>query len=355
MSDNRILQLLARKLANEATADELSELQDLLDQYPDGLYYEEFLKQLWAKPAVNETDTEIAYQLHKLKYADEFKPSVSPNPVSSIYSKSYKYLAGVLTCLLLSVGIFYSYKKNINQAKAVLNTQIFAGKGIRKKVTLPDGTQVWLNSNSKLNFNDDLNAQTTRIVHLEGEAYFSVTKNKHKPFIIYTKQFSIKVLGTVFNVKAYPGDRTNEAALLHGSIELTVLSGQKQKIMLKPNEKFIMTGKATSKTGLLFQDTVEQRNLSIQSIKPVEIQSQQYTEETAWLDNRLVFKNETFDELAPRLERWYNVNIHIENAAINGYHFTGIFQNESLDQALKAMQLIKPFKYKINNDEVTID
>jgi ferric-dicitrate binding protein FerR (iron transport regulator) len=116
-----------------------------------------------------------------------------------------------------------------------------------------------------------------------------------------------------------------------------------------------MGGKEASRTGLLSQDTLEQRNLSIQSIKPVEIHSQQYIEETSWLDNKLVFKNETFEELSPRLERWYNVNIRVKNTEMNAYHFTGIFQNESLDQALHAMQLIKPFKYKISNDEVTIE
>jgi ferric-dicitrate binding protein FerR (iron transport regulator) len=116
-----------------------------------------------------------------------------------------------------------------------------------------------------------------------------------------------------------------------------------------------MAGTKPSVSGALPADSLEQRHLSIQSIKPVEIHSQQYIEETSWLDNKLVFKNETFEELAPRLERWFNVSIHVNNGGMNTSHFTGIFQNESLDQALRAMQLIKPFKYKISNDEVIID
>jgi ferric-dicitrate binding protein FerR (iron transport regulator) len=163
-------------------------------------------------------------------------------------------------------------------------------------------------------------------------------------------------LGTAFNVKAYPTDSITETALIRGSIELTVTDNQHQKILLKAGEKLLLADKNTnSKDTPLPAAIAEKRKLSIENIKPVEIESQEYIEETSWITDKLIFKNESFRELVPKLERWYNVKIHIGNSAINDYHFTGIFQNETIEQALKAMQLIRPFKFKINNDEIDIN
>lgn len=352
MSENRILELLARKKAKEATEAELSELEYLLGIYPDGLYYEEVFDQLWIKKESDNTDAELdaAYMLHRMKHPDSFEPyETDTEDYSPRGYKRMLVLASVFLCvLLLGAGSWYGFYGKQQQVGA---TEIFAGKGIRKKVVLPDGTKVWLNCNSRLSFNDDLKSGANRVVHLEGEAFFDVTKNKHRPFVIYTNKFSIKVLGTAFNVKAYPGEKHTEATLIRGLIELTVADAQKQKILLKPNEKFTLTD---THANSIFPDSANTRNLAIEGVKPVEIQSQQYIEETSWVDNKLIFKNESFEELLPKLERWYNVSISVQNNKLDSCHFTGVFQNESLDQALRALQLIKPFKYEIKYDEVTI-
>jgi transmembrane sensor len=353
MPDNKILQLLARKVAGEATADELSELQNLLERYPDGVYMEEILTQLWAKQSVDNAGQDLEYIKHKLKYAADFEPAEDGYHLN-FYSKIKSYLAIAVICLLTGAGVFYYHRFVKNTP--VTATEISAGKGIRKKIILPDGTQVWLNSNSRLTFNNDLNAAPNRVVMLTGEAYFDVVKNKHRPFIIQTNKVSIKVLGTAFNVKAYPTDSITETSLIRGSIELTLADNQQQKILLKAGEKLMLADKRTnSKDTPLPAAVAEKQKLSIENIKPVEIESQQYIEETSWITDKLIFKNESFSQLAPRLERWYNVKIHINNSAVNDFHFTGIFQNETIEQALKAMQLIRPFKFKINNDEIDIN
>ena len=344
MSENRILELLARKMANEATDAELSELRDLLKVYRDGLYYEEAFDQLWiGKP---QPDTDDAYLLHQLKH-----PELADNNIKAdnwtLKRKVFAFAS--LLIFAIAVGLIF-YKIRNSETVAADKTEIFTGNGIRKKVTLPDGTNVWLNSNSRLSFNRNLNSGKTRTVELTGEAYFDVTKNKDRPFVIHTPKFAIKVLGTAFNVRAYKGDRVTEAALIRGEIELTVAGSNGQKIILKPNEKFILLEKPSGAAG-----ASKTRSLSIESIKPVEVQSRKYIEETSWLDNKLVFQNQTFDQMVPRLERWFNVTIKVNDASINDQHFTGIFENENLEQALRAMQLIKPFKYKIEKDEVTIN
>jgi len=342
MSENRILELLARKMANEATAAELRELQYLLTHHPDGVYYEELFDQLWTKNTEPEADTDAAYLLHTLKHPDITKE----DDTTQNRLKPMLVGAGAFVFLLVS-GLFLWLYLQQNTSNTGY-TEILAGKGIRKNISLPDGTKVWLNSNSKLRFANNIKEGKTRRVTLEGEAYFDVAKDKQHPFIISTQKFSIRVLGTAFNVRAYHGDTHTEAALIHGSIELTLADNSKQKIMLKPNEKFTLTQKSG------FSSIQATRKLSIQSIKPVDVQNQHLLQETSWIDNKLVFDNETFEEMIPRLERWYNVSIDLQIKKAASYRYTGVFETETLEQALKAMQLIKPFKYEIKNDEVTV-
>jgi transmembrane sensor len=325
----------------------------LLERYPDGVYMDEVLAQLWTKPPVDNAGQDLEYIKHTLKYAADFE-AAEDVPHHNFYVKAKHYIAIAAICLLIGAGVIY-YQWPVNNTP-VTATEISAGKGVRKKIILPDGTQVWLNSNSRLTFNNDLNTASKRMVLLTGEAYFDVVKNKHRPFIIQTSKVSIKVLGTAFNVKAYPTDSITETLLIRGAIELTVAGNQKQKILLKPGEKLRLADNTPGeKYSILPSDTPEKRKISIENIKPVEIESQEYIEETSWITDKLIFKNESLRELAPRLERWYNVKIHVNNGAINNYHFTGIFQNETIEQALKAMQLIRPFKFKINNDEIDIN
>ncbi|QJD97927.1 DUF4974 domain-containing protein [Mucilaginibacter robiniae] len=346
MSENRILELLARKMAGEATITELSELENLLKQYPDGLYYEELIRQLWMNKSAKD-DTDAAYLLHTLKHPEIMQSDPTKH---AGWSRQKMLVSALLMLAIIVVSVIYIYQSN---STASGTTEIFADKGIHKKVVLPDGTRVWLNCNSKINFSNQLNTDAVRRVQLVGEAYFDVTKNKHRPFVITTKKFSVQVLGTAFNIKAYPDDAVSEAALIRGSIELTTSGSQQQKILLKPNEKLTLADNSPESSAHVHGSKT--MRLAIQSIKPIEIRSKQYIEETSWMDNKLVFKNESFAQLKPRLERWYNVTINVQNATVNKYHFTGIFQSETIDQALKAMQLIKPFKYELKYDEITIN
>lgn len=344
MSENRILELLSRKLANEATDAELRELQRLLMQHPDGVYYEELFSQLWSLETYKDDDADAAYLQHLSKH-----PDVKTVKRKINWAKPLMLIGAA--CMVLLLSSLFLWIKLRPAGTTTLYTEILAGKGVRKAVTLPDGTRVWLNSNSKLRFADNLShlkKAEIRRVTLEGEAFFDVAKDKQHPFVISTGTFAIRVLGTAFNVKAYRGERQSEAVLIHGSIELTLSGDEKHKLLLKPNEKFILSENAA--TG----QTSGNRSISIQHVQPVAVQNHQLLEETAWKDNKLVFNDETFGELVPKLERWFNITIRIKNPAVNRQRYTGAFQTESPEQALKAMQLINPFNYEIKNNDVTI-
>ncbi len=342
MDKNKILELLARKMAGEASQQEMDELNELMNRFPDAVYYEEFLEQIWNTSTQVDghiTDHENAYELHRSKYAKEFL--------------SRKKLIGSLFVAVVIVLLSFIY---FNQDKTSIRTiEIAVGKGVRKTVNLPDGTVVWLNSNSNLSYASNFCDKPIRAVFLSGEAYFDVAHQKNLPFVVQTKMLSIRVLGTVFNVQAYPSEKKSEATLIQGAIELTVNSRPKQKILLNPSEKFALEECDKGVPCDLKQKHVKSDiTLTIKQVKPVLIGYQRYIEEVAWKDSLLVFKNDSFEELKPKLERWFDVKVVVDEKVPKFYRFTGILKNEDINEALTAMQLIKPFKFKLNANEVII-
>ena len=353
MYQERIIQLLTRKLASEATKEELLELDELMRLYPDAVYYQESLSQLWKKSDV-EDELDLAFEKHQLKYKDDFRAEEEPVYSGRKMSRVAMMLFGLAFMICLSAGLLlYKHYESSSSQNLV---EISSGEGIRKKIVLPDSTCVWLNSNSKLVYDGNMLNKSQRSVKLIGEAYFDVTKDKEHPFIIETDKYSVKVLGTAFNVRAYPGEIKSETTLIRGLVELSLNGRHEQKVILKPNEKFSLSQSDNKELTEeeLTNESKSDRKILIERIEPVLVANKKYIEETAWIENQLVFKNETFDELIPKLEHWYNVKINVRNNALRSFHFTGAFHNESITDALKAMQLIKPFKFKITENEVEV-
>ena len=166
----------------------------------------------------------------------------------------------------------------------------------------------------------------------------------------------IKVLGTAFNVKAYPGEKNIETSLIRGSIEIT-LQGRNGTIMMKPNDKLIIRNKAgvsennmgsTKKAVEMDSTVISMGHLTIAKDKTTIV-------ETAWVDNKLVFDNEPFEAVALKMEKWYGVSIRFEDSKIKSAPLTGTFEKETIAEAMLALQLSTPvFKYKIINQTIII-
>ena len=354
MERNRIIELLTRKLAGEATKHELEELQNLIARYPDSIYYEEALKELWL-PAAEDIDTDQAFKDHISKFRDELNFEEETEEIlSPRFFTRYKRYAVACSILLISGFGYLFLADSVKPYNEILHTQIVAGKGIRKQVTLPDGTHVWLNADSKLSFDLNMKEKDQRLVTLSGEAFFEVAHDKQRPFVVHTDKMSVKVLGTAFNMKAYPTEKKAETTLIRGSVELYINGKTPQKFVLKPSEKFVLEDKKIQAVKSKILQPDEGRILLLENIDPIIVGSKKYIEETSWTENRLVFQNETFLELAPKLERWFNVSIQIKDEQIKQYRFTGIFTKETINQALAAMQITQPFHFKLNNHDVII-
>ena len=352
MVEKRLIELLTRKMAGELSSSELLEFNEMMSVYPDALQEEEIFKQIWNSKIPTE-DVDSFYERHKKKYAHAllFVQGKDRFPATMKWRKTYTYLAAVCIVILASLLFYFVYDPSSRKDSY---KQIIVGKGVRKMVLLPDGTKVWLNADSKLSYDPQMNNADIRLVTLEGEAFFDVMHDKKHPFIINANKVSIKVLGTSFNIRAYSNDKKCETTLIRGSVELTLNDGSKQKIILKPSEKFALIEGAERKD-LKREDTLYQgKTLLIEHINPVKVEDKEYVPETSWTENRIMFENETMQEIAVKLERWYNVKIAIDSKEIGSYHFTGSFTNETIDQVLTAMRLAKSFNFKINDNEITI-
>jgi ferric-dicitrate binding protein FerR (iron transport regulator) len=163
-------------------------------------------------------------------------------------------------------------------------------------------------------------------------------------------------LGTTFNIRSYPADKTTETTLLRGSIEISIKDRPSEKIILKPNEKLIVANDDSTlqrhypgKTG-----TPTNNETLVTIRKPDYQQNTGALIETSWVDNKLIFQDKEFGALAKDLERWYGVNIRFTNPRQEEWRFTGTFQNETIVQALDALKLTANFTYTIQGRQISI-
>jgi ferric-dicitrate binding protein FerR (iron transport regulator) len=371
MEDSRLMQLIALKLSGEATPEDLKELEGMMLTDQEAGYSLEILQSIW-NPATNhgeESNTGELFKTHREKYAADFNQRYIPEKTRRKRTM-IAVLAGagvILAAGSILLSVFLKRPGN----SAASREQITVKKGSRSKVLLPDSTEVWLNGGSMLTYDKDL--KNERAVSLDGEGYFVVKNDKDRPFIIHTEKISIRVLGTEFNVRAYGKDKTTETTLIRGKIEVSMNSAPDKKVILNPNERFSVTGDpasgddTTKASGHISPEDGKTQSpsyaFSVSRTAPVEVGNRRFDRDTCWLHNQLVFKNETFGNIIKELEKKYDAHIELKNTKLESWRFTAILENESLQEVLKAMQLIKPFTYTITassdqsdvSQEVTIN
>jgi ferric-dicitrate binding protein FerR (iron transport regulator) len=277
----------------------------------------------------------------------------------------YKKLL-VAATLLLTIGLSFTgaYFYLINKTKTLAAyNEIRVPKGSKSSITLSDGSKIWLNALTNLRYPQKF-GPTLREVYLEGEAYFKIAKDKNKPFYVRTSDLDIKVLGTTFNVKSYTDEGTIETILESGSLCISKkVEGKKtNQVVLKPNQKLTFI----KSEGRILVDDIKDKLKGLEENKKTIEKTGQRLEKlylsknidtklyTSWKDNRLVFVDESFESLAVKMERWYNVRIIIKGDKLKQFRFTGIFENETIEQALKALQITTRFEYTFDQNIITI-
>lgn len=365
MQIERIWQLVSKKLAQEASPEELSELEELLRLHPDMHYALQHVEDLWQLQPLPAPETEEAFQkhLHKMSARGIDTTPWRPAPLASgphepLRSRPRrKYLfAGLAAAAAISAIAFFTLADQPAAGNPPAEnenlSEISTRHGSRTTVSLPDGSVVWLNAGSKLVYDKHFGSKL-REVTLTGEAYFDVKKNPAKPFIIHAGKIDIKVLGTLFNVKSYPGEKITEASLIRGSIEVLIKDRPTEKIILKPNEKIVVADEPVPSKAAGPAAAV--RNEPIVAITHLNYDRTDSTIiETSWLENKLIFQDESFPQVAAKLERWFGVRIALENERVKQLRFTGTVPHEHIAKALVALKITGGFNYTINDGNIRI-
>jgi ferric-dicitrate binding protein FerR (iron transport regulator) len=369
MNFDRIWTLLSRKLAGETSPEELGELESLLKQNPDAHIKVQALVESWhQQDDPTPSDSDLAYQnlVNRLKdegqmtTTEEYAYSFDETTVTRRHFRKKYFVTGVILIALLGTGAFVWLRKGGNQSSSALavnpiNT-ISTKYGSRTKIELPDGSVVWLNAGSKLTYDKEF-GNSLREVNLTGEGFFDVVHIAEKPFIIHTSFFDIKDLGTQFNVKCYPEDKTTETSLVQGSVEITVKRRPNEKWILKPDEKLVLlnehAGNHLKKDTALKTDHLSQEPI-VAIRKLTYMQQDSFSVETAWTYNKLSFDDESFEEVAKKMARWYDCEFEFANKKLEDIHLNGSFISETLPEAMEALKYANRFNYEIKDRKVII-
>ncbi|UKJ08562.1 FecR family protein [Solitalea lacus] len=223
----------------------------------------------------------------------------------------------------------YSKTENITNAP-VFNTLVVP-RGSDYKLVLEDGTEVWVNADTRIKYQVNLSKTNTRQVYLEnGEAYFKVTKNPEKPFIVHNGQMDVQVVGTSFNVNSYT--KTIQATLVEGKVKVS--AGSDKFLILSPGQQ----ANFISATGTLQKEEVD--------VYPF----------VSWKDGVIIFENQTMTELMEKISRLYDYDIQIKDEEIKQWHYSGIAKkSSSVEDVLNIIQSISKLKFTIKERTIIVE
>lgn len=230
--------------------------------------------------------------------------------------------------------------RNITTGNIAYN-EIIVPLGEKAQIVLSDGSHLWINSASKVRYSLNF-GENSREVTLEGEAFFDVAKKSGKTFVVNTRDAKINVMGTAFNVKCYPGDKKTQTTVVRGLVKVEDIFGDREAIIVKPNEM------ATLREKSMPDITASQiPSITVNRVDPESVVS--------WKDQLLVFAGEPFEDLAVKMERWFNVNIKIDDEELKSERYNGKFvHNETVYQVLEAIKITTPIIYKVEKDTIII-
>lgn len=243
-------------------------------------------------------------------------------PLQKLIQMYMRAAAILLLPLLIAGGLVYNYmsidpKTNPDQ---LVSSTLYAPLGSRVSFNLPDGSTGMLNSGSKLSYS--LPFINNRQISLEGEAWFEVNQDEDHPFEINAGNSTVKVLGTTFNMSAYPDENYVEVVLQTGKVEFMDGNGA-GKVTMVPSER------------LVFQNGTISKSVT----DPAKY--------NAWTEGKLIFRGDKMGEVARRIERWYNVKFDIADKELEKYSFRATFEDDNLEEVLRLLSMTSPIRYSI--------
>ncbi|HMR84779.1 MAG TPA: FecR family protein [Niabella sp.] len=351
MDQQRLITLLIKKETGAISLSEQTELMALMKEVPDA-DIAAVVSEIFKSAISFEKDIPDDFVQQSVV---SLQQRITPLSVSRKEPKQPRSLVKVMAIaasLLALIGLGSVLLLNNNGPAPALKQNIVATqKGSKSNIILPDGTTVWINSDTRLTYEKSF-GERKREVALEGEAFFEVVHDKNRPFIVHTKNMDVRVLGTVFNVRAYNNEAEAQATLVSGSVEVLLKAKNNKKVILKPSEKLIVQNDYQLGNGRNIHINNDSAEVVLRqaTISPID----SAILETQWLKSSISFDQQKLQDIIPMLENWYDVKITVNNRSLLQKRFNGKIEKESLKEVLHLFSLVSELRYKIEEDNVTI-
>ncbi|MDD4608589.1 MAG: FecR family protein [Bacteroidaceae bacterium] len=322
--------LMTTYLSEGLPANELKELKEWIADSPANKRLFMQKQEIWFSNVCRDKtvafDSTKAYQ----QFCSRRKKGSKARVIA--FNRQIFYRVAVVA-LVVCVSLLSYWQGGVSVTKQFADTTIEAPLGAKTKLYLPDGTLAWLNAGSKLVYSQGFGVEN-RSVHLVGEAYFEVVKNKDLPFKVHTTDLGIQVYGTKFNIRNYTEDDEVVVNLLEGKISLQDVYREKNICYMAPGEKAVLN----KKTKELRKTITKQANV------------------IEWTKGYLFFDEDLLVDIAKKLEREYSVEIEIDNDSLRGYRFYGSFivKDNSLESVLDALTATEHLKYKQEGNKIVL-
>ncbi|WP_102407466.1 FecR family protein [Parabacteroides bouchesdurhonensis] len=290
----------------------------------------EYIKNIVGESLREEVDVNKEWSRLASSIMEKSKSSSLKREKKKVFLRTVSYAAAMFIGVVLSFSVLYIAEKK--QSDIIGTYKLVTDKGEKSYLQLPDGTNVWLNSCTTIEYAHDYGKEN-RDIHLNGEAYFEVAKNKELPFIVKTSGgIDVKAVGTAFNVSAYSEDARLITTLFSGKV-IVQPTLTKQQILLEPNQVAVYY-KSRNKIEIVPYD------------KRIFAQ---------WRGGALSFDMMYLEDITKLLERNYNVVFRYENQRIKKLKFSGSFRNsEDLSEILRVIKTNTSISYKVVKDTIII-
>ena len=355
--ESNINDKLLEYLNGELSADEQTKVKSWIEETPENTQEFSSLKSIWeAVSVVNDVKIDV-----NKRWANTSKKINNTNRSGSIRVWISRVAAIFIIAFLLGgVSIYFLLNPHTARDKEISKISTITPLGSKSKVILSDNTEVWLNAGSTLVYPENFAVGKERVVELSGEAFFKVAKKTDQPFLVNALGYTIKALGTSFNVKAYKDEKFVEATLVEGLVSINK-EGSSEKVMLKPKQVASMdrTISSISISEVTVNEQKKKKNKIKKNLSPentsksIKIKSNVNTElYTSWKDNRWIIRNEELSTLATKLERKFGVTILFKDEIVKEIRFTGSLEDESLEQVLKVISYAAPVDFVVQGKKV---
>ncbi len=316
--DTRIFKILRLYLKNRFSSKTEEKVQRWIIREEHSPEKEKASLEYWNElPVTEDSGTYAALERVNRRIGYPAKQTKAP-----IYIQISRVAAVLIPLLLMGGGYLFYIQQNEM-------TEVSVAYGDTRHVLLPDSSEIWIHAGTHIRYPKNF-ASSERIVQLDGEAYFSVKKNKTRPFIVQTQELSVKVLGTRFNVKAYAGDEKITTTLTSGKVEISTHNHSR---VLQPNEQLTY-------------------DCSTSAIEVVKVPAE---ETNSWLSGQLLFNNSSLTEIIHTLERHFGVSITDQTAIPASKLYTVKFmKDETLDEVLHVLEDVVGFSYQRDETDILL-